>query len=501
MKLEVFQINEIEFKKLLEYLDKIFTDEKVEIDFNGMMGLHYYGLIFEDYFSDSVISTQYLNMNDYLYTEYDIDYYDNKSLLEQYGNIVEDKRCKVIEAFYNILYLSHYSCHQINVQSILNKIKNFLSRLNFEIIEQEHIGVNIYQNNRVGEGYYCEVYRVNNGIVKKQLKKEHLTNENICKRFKYEYEMMNKLKNCSKIVKVFDYNDTENSYTMEQCDEDLYDYLKSHVDLELSKKVKIINDILEAMKYAHEHNVIHRDLHLGNIMRQNEDFLIGDFGLGKDKEVIKSLITSATPKNNHWFLDPIGLQDFRLLDEYSDIFSIGKIIEFIMCNGFVSTNHIFSFIVLKCTSRDKKDRYRNISEIQEDIKKYLKGEEKIIKQEEINKKIGNGTFDLEVQEYLIKLVDSNKLCNYIVNQKCQNIYKIILKLDIEKRMKFAKELLENYASATGYNGWSNYSLFGRLAYNLYINEKDNNIKLVYDQILKDCAEIRFDIKDLYDQLV
>ena len=106
-----------------------------------------------------------------------------------------------------------------------------------------------------------------------------------------------------------------------------------------------------------------------------------------------------------------------------------------------------------------------------------------------------------MQEYLIKLVDTNKLCNYIVNQKCQNIYKIILKLDIEKRMKIAKEILDNYASATGYNGWSNYSLFGRLAYNLYINEKDNNIKLIYDQILKDCAEIRFDIKDLYDQLV
>ena len=147
----MFEINEIEFKKLLEYLDKIFTEEKVEIDSNGMMGLHYYGLIFEDYFSDSVISTQYLDMNDYLYTEYELEYHDNKSLLEQYENIVEDKRCKVIEAFYNILYLSHYSCQQINVQSVLNRIKNFLSRLNFEIIEQEHIGVNIHQNNKLGE--------------------------------------------------------------------------------------------------------------------------------------------------------------------------------------------------------------------------------------------------------------------------------------------------------------------------------------------------------------
>ncbi len=68
-------------------------------------------------------------------------------------------------------------------------------------------------------------------------------------------------------------------------------------------------------------------------------------------------------------------------------------------------------------------------------------------------------------------------------------------------MKVAKEIMDNYVSATGYMGWNNYSLFGRLAYNLYINEKDISIKQIYNQILKDCAEIRFDIKDLYDQLV
>lgn len=497
----MFEINENEYKKLLEYLDRLFTKEKVEIDVNGLMGLHYYGLIFEDYFYDSVISVQYLDMNDYLCTEYELEYYDDKPLLEQYKSILQEKRCKVIEAFYNILYLSHYSYQEIDIHSILNKIKNFLLRLNFRVIEQENIGVNIYLNSKIGEGYYCEVFKVSEGIVKKQLKKEHLSNENICKRFKYEYEMMNKLKDCGKIVKVFDYNESEKSYTMEECDECLYDYLKPQIDLELSKKVQIIEDILEAMKYAHDYNIIHRDLHLGNIIRHNDDFLISDFGLGKEKDVIKSLITSATPKNSHLFLDPIGLQDFTLLDEYSDIYSIGKIIEYIMCNGFISTNHIFSFIVAKCTNRQKENRYRNIGEIQEDIKKYLKGEEEIIKQEETNFKIERGVFDVDVQEYVMQLAKLNKLCNYIVNQQSQKIYKIILKLNIEDRMEVAKELFDNYVSATGYNGWINYSLFGRLAYNLYKNEKDNSIKQIYYRILSDCAKIRYDIKDLYDQLV
>lgn len=56
--MEVFNITELAFKKLLEYLDSIFTKEKVEISSSGMMGLHYYGLVFEDYFSDSILSMQ-----------------------------------------------------------------------------------------------------------------------------------------------------------------------------------------------------------------------------------------------------------------------------------------------------------------------------------------------------------------------------------------------------------------------------------------------------------
>ena len=101
----------------------------------------------------------------------------------------------------------------------------------------------------------------------------------------------------------------------------------------------------------------------------------------------------------------------------------------------------------------------------------------------------------------MRLVNSSKLCNYIVNQKNHNIYKIVLKLDIEKRMKIAKQIIDNYVSATGYMGWSNYSLFGRLAYNLYINEKDNSIKQIYKEVLDDCGKIRYDIKELCDQLV
>ncbi len=499
--MEVFIINEKKYKKLLKYLDSIFTLEKVEINPNGLMGVHYYGLIFDYYFNDSVISVEYLDIKDYFQSKYNLQYCDTKSLQEQYGEILPQKRCMVIESVYNILYLSHYKCQEIDTYCILNKIKNYLSRINIDVVEQKHVGVCINENSKIGDGFYCDVFKISDGVVKKQLKKIHISEENTCKRFKYEYEMMKKLKDCSKIVNVYDYNDSEKSYTMEECNECLYDYLKDKVDLELTEKLKIIDDILEAMKYAHDNNVIHRDLHLGNIMRLNNDFLVCDFGLGKDKDVVKSLISSATPKNSHLFLDPIGLQDFTQLDELSDIYSIGKIIDYIMCNGFNSTEHIFSFIVLKCTSRAKKDRYKNISEIQEAIKTQLKGEENLLKKEEINKKIELGFYDLDVQDYIIQLVKKNKLCNYIVNKKAKNIFKIILKMDMEKRFQIAKEINDNYISSTGYYGWDNYSLFGIIAYNIYINEKNNNIKQIYYEIIKKCATYRFEINDLLDKLI
>ena len=41
------------------------------------------------------------------------------------------------------------------------------------MIEHENVGIQIYQNSKLGEGYYCEVYKVTDGIVRKQLKKEH----------------------------------------------------------------------------------------------------------------------------------------------------------------------------------------------------------------------------------------------------------------------------------------------------------------------------------------
>ena len=48
------------------------------------------------------------------------------------------------------------------------------------------------------------------------------------------------------------------------------------------KKLKILKHIAEGLDYLHGRNIIHRDLHIGNILCENEDdVVISDLGISK----------------------------------------------------------------------------------------------------------------------------------------------------------------------------------------------------------------------------
>ena len=51
--------------KLFEYYDSIFFEEKVEIEQNGRMGMHYDGLNLDIYLENSVLDIDYLSIEDY----------------------------------------------------------------------------------------------------------------------------------------------------------------------------------------------------------------------------------------------------------------------------------------------------------------------------------------------------------------------------------------------------------------------------------------------------
>ena len=113
---------------------------------------------------------------------------------------------------------------------------------------------------------------------------------------KYEYENMQKLCGCPQVLNVYSFDPDNFSYLMERAEMNLFEYLSNEVDIPFDVKLKIIIDVLNGMKFAHEQSIIHRDLHLGNVLKIGNDFVISDFGLSKDESIERSLKSSATEK-------------------------------------------------------------------------------------------------------------------------------------------------------------------------------------------------------------
>ena len=481
------------FQKILSYLDKKYWNQKTtETNWN------YYGLILDYHFENSVLSIDYLDINDYFDVNGNFVFEEDKLLGEQYNSVSEEKCLQLIQNILNILHHSQFN-KEFN-SHVVTVIKNVLEREYVKVTLHEAGDVILELDDILDYGSYCNVVRVSDGILRKELKPEYKNDEKLQKRMKYEFENMKKLSGCPQILNVFDFNIENYSYLMEQADTNLLTYLSNEIELSFEEKVKVIIDILEGMNYAHKNSIIHRDLHLGNVLKIGNDFVICDFGLSKDTSIIRSLKTSYTEKNNHIFVDPLAISDFRELDMKSDIYSIGKIIYYIFTYNAQKYNHPFKSIVERCISRDKKNRYNSIEDILSEIDFTLKYQEEKEEKAEIINKILNNQYNSRVHEYLIDLVASDNLSKFIVTHQLYSFGKLIEQFESVYQTQMLCSIENGFSNATGYGGWGNYDIFAQIAYYLYINLQDLQHKKIARSILEDCAKIRYFAQNLLEQL-
>ncbi|SJZ82365.1 toll/interleukin-1 receptor domain-containing protein [Selenihalanaerobacter shriftii] len=113
-------------------------------------------------------------------------------------------------------------------------------------------------------------------------------------------------------------------------------------------------------------------------------------------------------------------------------------------------------------------------------------------------KIKNEIFDLEVYEKILKVLKDDLIAKFIVKYQLDNFGKMILKFDETNQVKLLDSINRNYVEATGYGGWSNYDLFGRIAYDVAVTTENETIKNKAKVILKECADVRYNLKDLLD---
>lgn len=476
-------MNQDSFMRLLQFIDNKLFDYKT-----SDTGWNYTGLIFDYIFDNSVFAIDYLNVDDYFADKAECNIKEDERLANQLANLSSEQQIKFLESV--LLLFDKTTYYKREEDNPKHKIINYLQRNGYNVIINEN-SVIIKDTYIIGQGSYCVVTKVTNGLYKKQLLKEYQSNDEQCKRLKYEFENMSKLSDVVGVLNVCNYNSTDNSYLMEACEKNLYDYLNEHIGLPIKDRLDIVLQIALALNEAHKRSIIHRDLHLGNILKKGEVFLLSDFGLSKDLDIIRSLKTTSTPKNAHFFLDPLALNNLKNYDMYSDMYSVGKILEYIMTYDTSIINDELNYIINKSTNRVKTKRYKTMEEMCNDIENYINSLEIKNLEAVTYDEIRNGVWNSRTNKCIIDLINSNRIAYEIVRLKLKNFAQIVIQMPPDDQQLLLENLEKNYADATGYMGFENYDIFSTICFQLILNGIKNPMKSECIRILEGCAKYRY----------
>lgn len=256
----------------------------------------------------------------------------------------------------------------------------------------------------IGVGGMAVVYRaydiVEEKIVAiKILKDEYLGNKEFIRRFKNESKAIAVLSHPN-IVKVYDVSlGSKIQYIVMEYISGitLKEYMSQQKEIKWNEAVHFIQQILKALRHAHEKGVIHRDIKPQNIMLlQDGTIKVTDFGIARFFKHETQTMTDRAIGSVH-YISPEQAKG-EITDEKADIYSVGVIL-YEMITGslpFEADNAVsvaimqmqtapkrpreinesipegLESIIMKAMQKNPKNRYLSAEEILTDIEKFKK---------------------------------------------------------------------------------------------------------------------------------
>ena len=180
-----------------------------------------------------------------------------------------------------------FSCYNRDMEIISTYIKNYYEKNN----KYPKTKMNFYKDGRLlGKGAFGKVnlaLHVLTGrlVAIKSINKTKLLNERQKRKMLIETSIMKTLSKSNNIVKIYETYETKKHYciVMEYiCAGDLLSYIKKRGKLTEQVAKFIFKQIVLTLQYIHEHNIVHRDIKLDNILIDlDNNIKICDFGVSK----------------------------------------------------------------------------------------------------------------------------------------------------------------------------------------------------------------------------
>ena len=255
----------------------------------------------------------------------------------------------------------------------------------------------------IGRGGMAYVYKakdrkLNRYVAVKVLREEYTENEQFIKKFDRESQAAAGLSHPN-IVSVYDVGVEGDIYyiIMEYVDGiTLKQYLNKKGHLDYKEATRFIIDVAAALKCAHEHKIIHRDIKPHNILL-TRDLVpkVADFGIARAITSSTVTMTNQTMGSVH-YNSPEQARGGSV-DERSDLYSLG-IMYYELLTGqlpfdeentvTIAIKHIqeelvppkeilpdipasVNDIVVKLTHKKPEDRYQNMDELIDDLEKIM----------------------------------------------------------------------------------------------------------------------------------
>lgn len=421
----------------------------------------------------------------------------------------------IINSFFNFILSKKYILterkisevdaveHQYRILEELNKICSVyslkLSRKenNFYLVE---VDIDLVE---IGKGGFANIYfQKSTGLVLKKLNEESVRSESLRSRFKREYEITKSCSDIESVIKVYDFDSSNYSYTMEKADYTLEEYIKKS-ELTEDSKLNIIRQILHTMSLVHQKDVLHRDLSPTNIFFVRGVIKIADFGLGKNLNILTSHQTIDTASFGQLFYcAPEQLTLLKDADKRSDVYSLGRIINFIMTKDHNNLSHSLRAISEKTKNLDPNYRYKDALDMCHALNSWLTIKNNKAFKEMIWDKINKGIFDSNIESFIYEM-SAQELCQACIIKReiFVNCLLSFMKIDDTHATHIIQILHSNYEQYLKH--FEDADPFAILSYKILKQQFSFSVNEVAAKILHYVAFAvgRFSAQDMIDDLI